>query len=112
LIRRSRLADAERILTRVLDDHPNDPTALARMGDLRAAQRRHSEAETYYRQAVKYGVNDANVYYNLGLISFQRGDLEEARQFTATALQLQPNHAGAATVLRRIEAKQNVQPNQ
>ncbi len=105
LIRHQRIEEAEAALQEVLERRPEFTDALARMGDLRAAQRRYTDAETYYREAVALGADDANVWFNLAQFSLKRGELDHAQAQARAALRLQPDHAGAAQLMQMIAAR-------
>jgi tetratricopeptide (TPR) repeat protein len=65
-LRNNKLEDAERIYTRVLEKHPEDPEALAGMGRLRYQQHHTEQAEKFLSKAIALDASVAKHHAILG----------------------------------------------
>ncbi len=82
---------------------PNHAQARARLGDVFIREKRFAEAEECYREALRLGDNDPNVWSNRAYLALNRGDRENARLFANKALALFPEHREAVLILRALE---------
>ena len=70
--------DAKDMLSRVLQNRPNDPDVLTELGFLNDAAGRTSEAREYYLQAIAQNPDHPVAYINLGLSYLHSGDTDNA----------------------------------
>jgi predicted Zn-dependent protease len=84
-----RLADAEQILTALLDRQPDYGPALAERGKLALRAGRTSEAEQWLRQAVERQPGDILAHYQFALCLEKNGKAEEAQQVRAHLVEVE-----------------------
>ncbi|MBI4469055.1 MAG: tetratricopeptide repeat protein [Acidobacteria bacterium] len=108
LYRAGRLDDAMRIMQRAIKLKPDDPQAIAQMGNLNydlgdnksqqgdkeSANPYFLEAAKWYEQALKKNPNDVNIRTDLGLTYYfrQPPDLNKAIAAYRQSLAIDPNH--------------------
>lgn len=63
-----------------------------------------SAASDAFREAIDLAPNDAKTRYNAAVHEFNLGNVDLARSLVDQALQLDPNHTGAKTLLERMPA--------
>ena len=90
-----RLVEAEQMLGTALKTHPREARGLGLMGVILDAQRRYSEAESYYQRALKLTPNSAPLVNNLGNHYLAQGDAERARATYLSVVALEPGHPNA-----------------
>ena len=100
-----RLAEAARIYRQVLTNQPQLVLAWVNLGNVLAAQGRHSEAEKAYATALKHDPNHVDALNNLAWLRLiTGGDLEDARELALRATaQVRPDPYLALDTLARIE---------
>jgi tetratricopeptide (TPR) repeat protein len=97
-------------LDRALAARPNDLAALYQVGRAAAESKRHlDKGEQALRSYLatppkQYLSTHAAAHWRLGMILQHRGDTEGARREYATALQLDPKHAGALAAIGALNA--------
>ncbi len=92
LIGLSLLGDAEKLLTRVLAVHPDNPYALAELAMIRMGRGDDEAAEQGFRQALQRdGSNYTCPYEGLGLLYLRQGRTDEAKEHLARAIDINPN---------------------
>jgi len=77
------------------DLDPDDGRAYAGMGDVHFVMGNLDEAAERYRQAIDTGSVSADNYSRLSITLEQMGRIEGAREATAKALELEPDHPGS-----------------
>jgi hypothetical protein len=97
-------------LDRALAARPNDPAALYQVGRAAAESKRNlDKGEQALRSYLamppgQFLSTPAAAHWRLGMILQHRGDTEGARREYATALQLDPKHAGALAAIGALNA--------
>jgi tetratricopeptide (TPR) repeat protein len=106
--------------------HPNDALAHYHLGFAYGMLGRHTDELAEYRQAVRLGLKQWDLFLNLGLVYLQDGNTDAATDALATAVALGPGHAEAhfnlglayerrgmlAEAKREILASLRLHPNQ
>jgi tetratricopeptide (TPR) repeat protein len=83
------------VYLKVLALNPDAAGALVNLGTIYYRQRRFSEAEKYYRQAIEADPSYPLAQFNLGNLYDEQGRSEEAFEHYRRALQLNPQYADA-----------------
>lgn len=94
--------DAEgaiRQLHKALELRPSYAGAHQNLGSIHYHMGAHDAALEHSRKAIEMDLGKASAWFNLGLVWLDHVDLEKARDAFREALNLQPNHARAATSL-------------
>lgn len=94
LARMDRTEEAIAAYQRGLGLRPNDPTALAHLGELLAKQGRFTEAEAAYLRAAALTPHP-DLFNSLGIALAEQQRFHEAAEAFRRALALDPNHADA-----------------
>jgi chemotaxis protein methyltransferase CheR len=98
-------AEAQRQLIALLADQPNHAPAHALMACLYADQKRIPEAHVHLDTALHLEPLMADAYYVRGLLHYERGDHESARQALQHALYCQRTHPLASFMLGTLLAR-------
>ncbi len=61
------------------------------------------DPETFYLHSIKLAPHSAKLYYNLGVIYIEKGDLIKGRAYTEKALEIYPDYANAKNNLEYID---------
>ena len=96
------LARAENELQSILHRSPEEYRALNFLGIVRAQQRRESDAEKLFRQAISRKPDFASAHVNLGLLYVQMNHPQQAVPELQEALLLAPDRTDAADALIAI----------
>ena len=99
LIRENKTAEAERQLTLLLKQKPNEPVALNLLGTIRAKQNRLPEAETLFIRAVVNDPRYSGARMNLAYLYLQKGDPAKAVVQLTEVLTIEPTNTDAMVVL-------------
>ena len=91
LIREGDLRNAETELRRAVELVPDNPTYLARLGQVLGMQNRMEEAAGYYRQALKLAPDSVAIRRNLALTQWSRRRFAEAKANLEQVLARVPN---------------------
>lgn len=86
-----RLAEAEAICRRVLEQVPDHAVALHLVGTIALQQQRPADALAPLRRAISADARQAAVHVNLGEAHRALGQLDEARACYERAIELEPN---------------------
>nr|CAD7201361.1 unnamed protein product [Timema douglasi] len=96
--------DEESLYRSGLDVNP--PKAYGNLGNILSVQGRYTEAEMYYRGALTFRPNMADVHYNLGVLLQNQQRLQEAIYRYRVAIQCRPRlavaHLNLGIVLSRV----------
>jgi tetratricopeptide (TPR) repeat protein len=95
LLAQGRLADAEKVIAKLLEDFPNDAEAFLLSGRLLLQQERFAEAEERFRQHLQLNENSLNGHFQLGLLLLRQQRWEQAAPVLERALLLKPDFAQA-----------------
>jgi tetratricopeptide (TPR) repeat protein len=87
-VRNSKLAQAERMSKRTLDQQPENDTYMDTYGWILYKLGRYAEAETYIKNAAEKSSNSAEVLEHLGDVSWKLGKKDEAIQAWQKALEI------------------------
>jgi protein O-mannosyl-transferase len=99
-----RPAEAEAHYRAALKLNPYLYEASLNLGSLLGMQGRYAEAREVLLAAAAKQPNLASIQYNLAVVAWRQGDAAEAGARCRRALELEPGHAGAADLLRRLAA--------
>lgn len=105
LFRAGRFTEAARAFEQLLSEQPGDPDLLARLG---AARYRAGDAIGAARAFAQQAelTDDADALFNTGNAEWQAGRLDRAARAYDRALQVDPNHQGAATNRQLLQQEQ------
>ncbi len=103
LLSRGKPAAAERALTPILRDHPDDLRALVLMGVALDQQQRYAQAEPYYRRALALAPREPAVLNNAANHWLAAGNTVLAKQTFLKVIAADPRHANANLQLARLE---------
>jgi superkiller protein 3 len=95
-------AQAEQSLRAALEKYPRDPRALSLMGVILDAQKRYTEAEKYYHQALAILPGSASLLNNLANHYFAEGDMARARATYLKVLAIDASHSNANLQMARL----------
>jgi tetratricopeptide (TPR) repeat protein len=104
-----RYREAVPVLEEALAHEPENEMVWINLGAAYLGNRALAEEEQQlkaieaFERAVELNPNAANVYYNLGLIHRDRGELEQAMRRFRHAIQANPEDRDARRALRRLE---------
>jgi Flp pilus assembly protein TadD len=101
LLTRGDAIGAERVLTPVFAQLRADASVLHLMGQIKRAQNQLEAAESHFRRAVAYALDDGTYYNDLGVVLQARGQFDEAIKVFRAALALLPHVATARVNLVR-----------
>ncbi len=107
LLRRRRFADAERIVTGILERQLDHPLALSWLALARSGQGKTDEAIDLLRRALAHGADTADTEYNLGRYLAVRGRTDEAATHLENALAARPVLVAAWYHLGELRAAQD-----
>lgn len=108
LVGAHQIDEAQQIVERSLELHPDAPALLRHMGAILDARGRPEEAEELLRRAQLAAPGDAEIHYSLGVVLARQGRHDEAIECYEQAASLQPgvarywNNLGAT----QLDAKQ------
>ncbi len=89
----------EELLLELIRDHPDNALLCLCLGLALRRQNRHQDALRCYETALALASDNEKVYFHLGVLRFEMGDREKARQAFQTALRLRPGFAEAREFL-------------
>jgi two-component system chemotaxis response regulator CheY len=92
---------AEELFLQAIDTAPHDVNLYNRLGVALRRQQKHRQALEYYQQALKLDPKNEKVHFNLGVLYFDLGEKDKAREAMRLALQLRPNFTEAQDFLQR-----------
>ena len=92
---RQQQGEAIAAFRKVLAINPQDLMALTLLGQSYMDLTDYARAEEIYRHALDLGLEQADIYYSLGLIQEHKGMLAAARNHFERAMQLDLEHASA-----------------
>jgi Tfp pilus assembly protein PilF len=98
--------DTETLWSHVLKRDPKSSMGHYNLGKFLAAQGKHTEAITHYRQALSIRPGDADAHNNLGLLLAIREETDGALEEFHKALAINPNYARAYFNIGRVFARQ------
>jgi tetratricopeptide (TPR) repeat protein len=78
---------------------------LIELGKFYFLNEKYDEAISKFKEAVKIDENNAEIYYNLGIVYESKNLPEEASQMYTKALDLNPGHKLASKHLEKIVGK-------
>lgn len=107
LVGSNRLAEAERQLSQILKETPEEATALNLLGALRAKQGRLDEAEALFTRALRSDARLAGAHMNLAYLYLLRREPEKSVAQLREVLRLDPANAEAAHRLAWLLLSQN-----
>jgi Flp pilus assembly protein TadD len=84
---------AEADLNQLIQVSPQSPIGFANLGQLRASQKRWSEAENHYREALKRAPDFLDAIQGMVDLDFRRGKSADALQFIQAQIDRDPNNA-------------------
>lgn len=102
LISAGQFDQAERILKKLLSDHPDDEQLLIYMGLCRHGQGNVNKALGFFERAVAANDNSATAHFYHGRVLADLDQTDRAREALAQALALNPNHVEARTMMGLI----------
>ena len=102
LIADNRVADAEKQLSSILRDVPNEPAALNLLGTIRAKQGRLPEAETFFLRAVRGDHKYVGAHMNLAHLYMLMGQPKNSIAELKKVLLLSPGNVEAVDRLARL----------
>jgi len=92
---------AEEIFLKAIDAAPHDLHLYNRLGVALRRQQKHRQALDCYRQALKIDPKNDKVHFNLGVLYFDLGEKDKAREAFRIALHLRPNFPEALDFMKR-----------
>ena len=98
--------EAEQKLRPVLEKHPSDLRALLLEGAVLDSTGRYSEAEGYYRRALKIAPASAQLLNNLANHYLASGNRSQAREFYLKAVAIDSEHPNANLQLARMSVEE------
>ncbi len=105
-----RLQDAEKLLRARLRSNPDEIRALSLMGVVLDGQKRFTEAESYYLNAIALAPDSASLQNNLGNHYTAEVKLEKAEQAFLRAVSIDPHHVNANLQLAQINIRRKAYP--
>jgi tetratricopeptide (TPR) repeat protein len=91
-----RISEADSMFATVLENEPNNIDALIRRGEIADQQGRYDDAVSYYNRALEQKADLCDVWFNLGVIYFQRlRKMEDAEQAFTRSADLCPDDINA-----------------
>lgn len=90
-------------LLETVNKNPNDPAALANLGNVYYDGEQYSEAIKYYQRALDVNPNNADVRTDLGTAYWYLGDADRALVEFKKSLKVRPNHPGTLFNLGIVE---------
>ncbi len=73
-----------------LKDKPNDPDITWRLGDAYFDSKQFNEAATYYKKALEFKPNEADIYNDLGLSTHYLGKSSEGLRYVEDGIKKNP----------------------
>lgn len=92
-IRNNKLADAEKIYTRILEQQPGHGEALAGLGKVRFEQGKYDEAEKLYVDAIAKKADDPDMHFMLGHARQLAQRPVEAAEAFGKAFEMNPDNS-------------------
>lgn len=92
---------AESIYRQVLDQNPDEPTALYMLGGVFLVSGREEETLELWQKALRVRPS-ADLHYDLANLYNRRGNQLEAQEHYRAAFELNPHHVGAAVELTAL----------
>ncbi len=96
------LAAQESVLRRAVRQTPNDPKALARLGEILAMQNKLDESVSWLEKALKLAPRDVEARRTLATAYWQLGQPEKARTNLELVLHVWPNDGWATLLLGMV----------
>lgn len=87
-------SQAERLLRQARVSHPNDSDLLECLGSVLALQDRSFEAAAVWKQGLRHDPDNEALLYRLAQLAHDSGGFEEAAEYLARFLKINPWHAG------------------
>jgi len=88
-----------------IKDRKEKTEKLIELGKFYFLNEKYDEAIRKFKEAIKIDENNAEIYYNLGIVYESKNLPEEASQMYTKALELNPNHELASKHLEKIVGK-------
>jgi len=105
--REGKLATADKLYRRILEQSPQDAVAMQLLGVVRAQQRRFAEAEPLLARAASLSPANPEIHNNLGNVLLELGRAGEATESFRRAIALRPDypeaHYNLGNALRRLD---------
>ncbi|MBI5641855.1 MAG: tetratricopeptide repeat protein [Deltaproteobacteria bacterium] len=79
-------------LTSRLKEKPNDPDILWRLGDAYFDSKQFAESSAYYKKALQFKPNEADIYNDLGLSAHYLGKSDEGLKIVEEGIKKNPYH--------------------
>ncbi len=93
--RRGDYLAALRIWRKLLQERPNDPQLLLRLGVTQSLMGRYKEAEASFRRGQALAPGNAQFIFNLGVMYLRKGDLDRAEKLLKETIRINPTLPGA-----------------
>src|SRR5574337_1319737 len=100
-----RYAEAETAARALARKDPRDARALGLLGVVLDAERKYSEAEGIYLQALRLAPDSASLHNNLGNHYLAQGDAARARAQFLKVVEIDPGHPNANLQLAEMSIK-------
>lgn len=88
-----------------IKDRKEKVEKLIELGKFYFLNEKYDEAIRKFKEAVKIDENNAEIYYNLGIVYESKNLPDEASQMYTKALELNPDHQLASKHLEKIVGK-------
>jgi len=88
-----------------IKDQKQKVEKLIELGKFYFLNEKYDEAINKFKEAVKIDENNAEIYYNLGIVYESKNLPEEASQMYTKTLELNPSHKLASKHLEKIVGK-------
>ncbi|MEI6714973.1 MAG: tetratricopeptide repeat protein [Verrucomicrobiota bacterium] len=98
-VSQNQIAAAKTEFVRVLEQVPDDLTALVNLGWIAQREQLWEQSESYLRRALKQSVEDPAIWLAIGLATLEQGKLESATAAFAQTVVLDPKNARARRFL-------------
>ncbi len=92
LVRKGDALGAEADLTHLLQVAPQNPRIYVKLGELRLSQKRTSDAENLFRQALTRDPNSMEATYGLVMVDMQKNKPSEAQELIQQQIAKNPNN--------------------
>ena len=99
-------------LNRLVQIAPQSPLGYAKLGQLRAAQKRWKEAENYYKEALKRTPDFPDAIQGLAELDMDQGKPDEALLFLQAQLAPNPNNAALYLLKAKHSYRRKSSPTQ
>lgn len=88
----NKLADCEKSCKEILQANPQNHTALRGLGCVMQAQGNYKKALVYYNKALKYSKNKEIEYTLIGMVYYQKEELDDAIKYFNLAIDTNDNY--------------------